>query len=114
MSNLFQKQQHILETVVQRTDLTLTYEKLDGRNTFEPLIRSQDTLGEGLNGKIIKLRNKITNKIVAMKQLPADSHNSLNEITLHYLAQEKNEFVTKVDSIYMRRFCCILGGNKVV
>ena len=47
MSNLLQKQQYILEIVVQRTDLTLTYEKLDGRNTFEPLIRSQDTLGEG-------------------------------------------------------------------
>jgi len=101
MSSLLQKQQHILNNIVQKTDLTLIYEKLDGRNTFEPLIRPQDTLGEGLNGKIIKLRNKITNKIVAMKQLPADSANSLNEITLHYLAQENNDFVTKVESIFL-------------
>merc|ERR1712170_185345 len=98
--NLTKEQNYVLENIVQTTNMTELYEKVDGRHTFEPLVNQEDTLGCGLNGKIIRLRNKLTKKIVAMKQLPV-CENSMNELTLHYLAQANNDFITKIDSIFL-------------
>jgi len=97
--SLIPKQNEVLgnEQIVRRTRLSDNYESLQNRRS----------LGSGINGDVTTLRNKSTNQIVAMKQIPV-SDSSAREITLHYMAQADSshagsKYITKISDIYINR-----------
>ena len=93
MSDIHQQQKNCLQTIVQRVPITQHYEKIEDYDCV---------LGSGINGNVVRLRNKTTSKIVAMKQIPA-GQKSAREVTLHYLAQQNCEFVTKIYGIFLNK-----------
>merc|ERR1712038_1388586 len=111
-SELHQQQEILLhdETIIKRVPITNHYEKIE----------YDAVLGSGVNGQVVKLRNKMTNKIVAMKQI-ASNQKSAREVTLHYIAQQNCEYITAIDGIYLNRnggrdyfYCfmeCMNGGE---
>lgn len=70
---------------------------------YEVLNPNQSTiLGQGVSGPVIALRHKITKNVVAMKQIKV-SDATAREVTLHYIAQEKCKYITKIHDIYINR-----------
>ena len=80
------------ETIIKRIPITNQYEKIE----------TNAVLGSGINGNVVKLRNKQTNKVVAMKQI-ASNQKSAREVTLHYIAQKNCEFITQIDGLFLNR-----------
>lgn len=111
-SDLHQAQETLLhnESVIRRVPITDNYEKCQG----------DMVLGSGVNGNVVKLINKATGKVVAMKQI-ASNQKSAREVTLHFIAQQNCEFITKIDGLYLNRnqgkdyfYCfmeCMDGGE---
>ena len=93
-SDLHQAQETLLhnESVIRRVPITDNYEKCQG----------DMVLGSGVNGNVVKLINKATGKVVAMKQI-ASNQKSAREVTLHFIAQQNCEFITKIDGLYLNR-----------
>lgn len=80
--------------IVKRTRLSDDYEVLNpgGHNT----------LGQGVSGPVIALKNKTTGLIVAMKQIKV-SDATAREVTLHYISQKECKYITKIHDIYINR-----------
>lgn len=95
--SLIPDQNNILrdETKVKRSKLSEDYEIAEPNS-------SNNVLGQGVSGQVIKLRNKTTGNIVAMKQIKV-SDTTAREVTLHYIAQENCRYITKIYDIYINR-----------
>ena len=81
------------ESKIKRTIINDEYDKIKGGN---------DVLGSGCNGQVTKLTNKETGNVVAMKQIPV-SQKAAREVTLHLIASEKCDYITKVENVYLNK-----------
>jgi len=80
--------------VVKRSRLSDDYEVVNPAGN--------NTLGQGVSGPVIALRNKHTGQQVAMKQIKV-SDSTAREVTLHHIAQQGCQYITKIYDIYINR-----------
>jgi len=81
------------ESIISRDTINTKYRKIEG---------SRGVLGSGVNGSVIRLKNIETGEDVAMKQI-ASNQKSAREVTLHYIAQDACDNITKIDGIFLNR-----------
>ena len=87
--SLLSYQQEILNDVVKRYDYTQEYKPVKDL-----------PLGEGVNGKVVKVRNIKTGKLCAMKTIE-HCPKAMMEVSLHYLAQRGDcKYICKIEDIF--------------
>jgi len=86
--SLVPEQQEFLN-VIKRFHYTQEYD----------LLSTEKALGEGVNGKVLRVQHRTSKKICAMKTIRY-SPKAMNEVSLQYLAQKDCDNIVKIEDVY--------------